>query len=82
MRDLTLGPGTSLVKNLQRSLAWSETQREVAALISESYPANVVAKWREMRDNFDRDPSMPNPYEEAEQRMVPPPLHIPPSPCP
>lgn len=72
MRDLTLGQGTSLVRNLQRSLAWSKTQREVATLISASHPPDVVDNWREMRDNFDRDPSMPNPYEEAEQRTVSP----------
>jgi len=25
--------------------------------------------WCKMRDDFDRDPSMPNPYEEVERRM-------------
>ena len=48
---------------------WSKSQREVATLISESYSADVVDKWREMRAEFDRDHSMPNPYKETEDRM-------------
>ena len=63
-------PPVSLDRNLRRSVAWSKTQREVANLISESYPAEAVTKWRKMRDDFDRDSSMPNPYEEVEQHMV------------
>jgi len=38
--------------------------------MSGSYPADVVSKWRKMRDDFDRDPSKPNPYEERNNRMV------------
>lgn len=68
IHNLTLDLGASLERSLRRSLAWSKTQREVATLISGSYSAEVVAKWREMLDNFDRDPSMPNPYKEVEQR--------------
>ena len=70
MRDLTLVTGTSLDRNLRRSLAWSKSQREIAALVSESYPTAVVDKWREMRDSFDRDTSMPNPYKEVEDRTI------------
>ena len=65
---LNLGPGTSLDRNLRQSLVWSKSQREVATLISESYLLAVVDGWREMRDKFDRDPSMPNPYKEVEDR--------------
>ena len=70
MYDLTLNPGVSLNRNLKQSLAWSKSQREVATLISGSYAAGVVAKWREMLDKFDRDPSMPNPYKEVEERTT------------
>ena len=38
--------------------------------MSGSYPANVVAKWCEMREDFDRDSSKPNPYEEVDNRMT------------
>lgn len=37
--------------------------------MSSSYPASVVNQWRQMRDKFDQDSSMPNPYEESEDRM-------------
>ena len=62
--------GTFLDRNLRRSLAWKTSQREVADLMSGSYPADVVSKWRGMRDDFDRDPSKPNPYEDVDDRMV------------
>ena len=39
--------------------------------MSETFADDIVDKWRKMRDDFDRDPSMPNPYEEAENRTVP-----------
>jgi hypothetical protein len=60
----------TLNKNLKTSLAWFATQREVAMLMSSSYPEAAVSKWTAMRDDFDRDSSKPNPYQEAEQRMV------------
>ena len=37
--------------------------------MSESYPADVVSQWRKMREDFDRDPSKLNPYEEVDDRM-------------
>ena len=58
--------GTFLEKNLQRSLAWRKSQREIATLMSGSYPVATVDKWRKMRDEFDLDPSKPNPYEEID----------------
>jgi hypothetical protein len=67
---LILNSGTSLDRNLRRSFAWSKTQREVATLISKSYPAAVVNEWRKIRDDFDRDPLKANPYEEVEQRTI------------
>ncbi|KAF9781860.1 hypothetical protein BJ322DRAFT_1010483, partial [Thelephora terrestris] len=66
----TLKLRVALNRNLQRSVAWSTSQREVATLISGSYPAEIVAKWREMRANFDRDPSRPNPYKEVERHLT------------
>ena len=38
--------------------------------MSGSYPADVVNKWHKMWDEFDRDSSQPNPYEEVKNRMV------------
>jgi hypothetical protein len=60
--------GTSLDTNLRRSIAWSKSQREVADLVTGSHSADNVEKWRKMRDDFDEDPSKPNPYEEVENR--------------
>jgi hypothetical protein len=68
--DLTIDSGVLLNRNLQRSLAMSKSQREVATLVSGSYPADVVEKWRQMRANFDRSRTMPNPYKEVEDRKV------------
>ena len=31
---------------------------------------NVVEKWHKMQNDFDRNPSMPNLYEEVETRKV------------
>ena len=56
--------GKSLEKNLRRSLAWSKSQRAVAALMSGSYDVATVKKWRKMREKYDLNPSKPNPYEE------------------
>ena len=61
----------SLNRNLLRSFTWSKSQWEVANLISGSYTAEVVEKWQKMRNDFDRDSSLPNPYEEVENCMVP-----------
>ena len=37
--------------------------------MSNSYPAETVDEWREMRDEFDLDSTNPNPYEEVDNRM-------------
>lgn len=37
--------------------------------MSGSYSSDIVDKWRQMRNDFDRDPSKPNPYQEVENRM-------------
>ena len=71
LHGLTHHPGKFLGKNLQRSLAWSKSQRAVANLVSGSYPAETVSEWRKMCEDFDRDPSKPNPYEEVDNRMPP-----------
>ena len=34
--------------------------------MSGSYPADTVDKWCEMQDEFDKDSSKPNPYEEVD----------------
>jgi len=60
--------GILLEKNLRRSLAWSKSQREIATLMSASYPVTTVDEWRKMRDEFDLDQSKPNPYEEVDNR--------------
>ena len=60
--------GTTLKRNLRRSLAWKKSQREVATLISGAYSTATVEKWCKMRDEFDLDNSKPNPYEEVDNR--------------
>ena len=64
----TFPSGTLLDRNLRRSIAWRNSQQEVATLVSESYPAATVDKWRKMRDEFDLDQKKPNPYEEVDNR--------------
>lgn len=58
--------GKFFEKSLQRSLAWSKSQREVATLMSKSYKNPIVDKWHKMRKEFDLDPSKPNPYKETD----------------
>ena len=60
--------GKMLERNLCRSLAWKKSQREVATLISGAYSAATVDKWCKMHDEFDRDNTKPNPYEEVDNR--------------
>ena len=60
----------SLNRNLQRLFMWSRSQREVANLISGTYMPDIVKKWHKMQNDFDHNPSMPNPYEEVETRKV------------
>lgn len=58
--------GISLLKNLERALAWGKTQRAVATNASKTLPDDTLADWNKMRQEFDRDPTKPNPYEEPE----------------
>jgi hypothetical protein len=58
--------GTTLLKNLQKSLSWSKTQRTVANNASQRISASTLADWKKMREVFDRDRTKPNPYEEPE----------------
>ena len=60
--------GKLLEKCLRRSLAWKKSQREVATMMSNAFDPATVDKWRKMRDEFDLDGSMPNPYEEPDNR--------------
>jgi len=63
--------GTTLERNLRRSLAWKKSQQDVAALISGAYSTTTVEKWDKMRNEFDLDNSKPNPYEEVDNRRSP-----------
>ena len=58
--------GTSLLKNLQKSLTWSITQRAIADNASRRLPSETLTDWSRMRQDFDRDRTKPNPYEEPE----------------
>ena len=62
--------GKFLLKNLWRSLALSRTQRTFALAMSAKHPADVLQRWANMRDNFDKDPTKPNPYEEPHVRKL------------
>lgn len=57
-------PGTFLLKNLRRSVAWSKSQRAFAVAISAKHPEDIIKEWSEMREAFDKDATKPNPYEE------------------
>jgi hypothetical protein len=63
---LTPLSGTSLLKNLRTSLAWGKTQRAVAKNASAPLSPETLADWTRMRQDFDQDPTKPNPYEEPE----------------
>ena len=63
--------GFSLLKNLQKALVWSKTQRAVANNASSRLPPETLAEWNKMRRDFDRDPKSPNPYQEPEACKLP-----------
>lgn len=66
--------GTTLLKNLKRALSWSRTHRAIADNVSKSLPEDTLAAWIKVRQEFDQDPSKPNPYQEPETCMFPGPL--------
>ena len=59
-------PGTSFLKNLQKSLTWSKTQRAIAKKVSECLAPDTLAAWTKLRQDFDQDQKNTNPYEEPE----------------
>jgi len=67
-RILYLPPplGITLLKNLEKALVWSETQRAVANNASNRLPPETLANWDKMRQDFDRDNEKPNPYAEPD----------------
>lgn len=58
--------GITLLKNLQKALIWSKTQRAIADNASNRLPLETLADWDKMRRDFDRDNKKPNPYAEPE----------------
>jgi len=63
---LILLSGIFLVKNLRKSLSWSKTHRAVAKNASKCLSASMLADWNKMREDFERDGTKSNPYEEPE----------------
>jgi len=63
---LTPTLGITLLKNLQKALVWSKTQRAVANNASNRLPPETLVDWDKMRRDFDRDRKNPNPYAEPE----------------
>ena len=57
-------PGVFLLKNLRRSVAWSNSQSAFATAISARHPKDIIEEWSKMREAFDKDSRKPNPYEE------------------
>ena len=47
-------------------MSWSKTHRVIADNASKSLPEDTLAAWTKVRQEFNRDPSKPNPYEEPE----------------
>ena len=58
------------MKNLRRSVRWGKSQRTFATAISSKHTDDVIQKWSEMRDVFDKDPMKPNPYEEPKAHQL------------
>ena len=52
------------MKNLRRSVAWSNSQCAFANAISGKYLEGVIEKWLKACNEFDKDPKKKNPYEE------------------
>ena len=48
------------------ALVWSKTQRIIAENASARLEPDALADWVKVRQDFDRDPTKPNPYEEPE----------------
>lgn len=63
--------GVFLLKNLRRSLTWGIFQREAATSLSQKYSKETIGEWAKMRNDFDKDPSSPNPYKEPKNRTFP-----------
>ena len=58
--------GTSFLKNLQKPLTWSKTQRAIAKKVSECLAPDTLAAWTKLRQDFDQDQKNTNPYKEPE----------------
>ena len=63
---LLLPLGITLLKNVEKGLIWSQTQRAVADNASNRLPTETLVDWEKMRRDFDRDNKQPNPYKEPE----------------
>jgi hypothetical protein len=53
-----------LRKTLEKAWKWSKAQREVANALDGSVPGGTVRKWQKMVDEYKKDKSKPNPFEE------------------
>ena len=79
LQYLSFHPGVTLLRNLQKVLVWSKTQRAIADNASARLLDDTLVDWAKMRQDFDRDRTKPNPYEEPETCELPqtfPPLSV------
>ncbi|KIM80240.1 hypothetical protein PILCRDRAFT_9784 [Piloderma croceum F 1598] len=56
--------GKALVTQLQKAVIMHKKHSEAFEKFSTTFPADVVAKWDQMVDEWDNNKSKPNPYEE------------------
>ena len=79
LQYLSFHPGVTLLRNLRKALVWSKTQRAIADNASACLLDDTLVDWAKMRQDFDRDRTKPNPYEEPETCELPqtfPPLSV------
>jgi hypothetical protein len=57
-------PGTYLLAQLKIALTMSKIQQERHEELDSTFPRNIVQKWEKMVNDWNANPSAPNPYVE------------------
>lgn len=61
--------GSSLQKNLLKAAEMSSKQRQVADDFTATFPHETIKSWSRMVNEWEADPSKPNPYVSEEKHM-------------
>ena len=52
------------VKHFQEAVLMKQKHREIFEKFSATFPAETVARWKQMVEHWEADPKAPNPYNE------------------